>query len=105
MTVAKKKKTTAKKPATADRPASVTLTGDDAATVASAENSIKAKQQELGAVREQMVATEARLMQEIGQNRQQFQAVVKTMADKHGIDLTAGQWGFNVDTMTFSVTD
>lgn len=95
-----KKKTVAAP--TKSGPKKTVLSGEDAATVAAGENAIKAKLMELAMLRDQYLNAETRLTAEIQQARAEFQAVVKTMAGKNGVDLSTGRWNFNVDDMTFS---
>lgn len=78
------------------------LSDDDGATVRSAEMSIMEQHRQLGVIREQYFVAEAQAAQKIGEARKKYQAVLQTMAEKHGIDLTKNSWAFNQQTMTFS---
>jgi len=87
-------------PATVEGP--ITLSSDDSLTMKAAQQAIYDAQARLGAAREQYMQEELAHLQGIQKARQSFEGVIRTLAEKHGVDLTSGQWMFNMGTMTFS---
>ena len=89
-------------PAATPGPEVVHLSDDDGQTVRSAHKAIADGQAALGAIRENYLANEAAQMQAISKSRQDFESVMRTLAEKHGVDLANGQWIFNLADMTFT---
>lgn len=104
------KKTSKKTLASVEKPAAlaavpkpvVALGSDDALTVRSAQSAWARTQQRLGELREKYIAEENLLLEKNKQARETLETVIRTLAQKHEVDLTSGQWSFNLETMTFS---
>lgn len=101
---AKKNKKTA--PTLVPQPAAdgqgVQLSEDDGATIRSAEAEIMEQHRQLGVLTEGFRADEVVLLKRIGEARNRYQAVLRTLAQKHGIDLSKERWVFDAKTMSFT---
>ena len=84
-----------------EAPTAIEVGAEDGATVKAAQTAIFNAQQKLGLKREQFMLDENACLDAIGKSRQSFEGVLLTLAEKHGVDLKAGQWIFMMDTMSF----
>lgn len=80
----------------------VSISADDAKTIRQAQAALDDVHRQLGSLREQYRAEEAALLQAAAKSRADMQTMAATIGRKLGIDVDAGGYNFDTQTMQFT---
>jgi hypothetical protein len=87
---------------THDIGSSITISDEQAASIAEIDSKLAFIHRDLGAHREQFIAVEGQLLQALSEVRTSLQSVVNEIGKSSGIDIESGEkWRFDPPTKSF----